>query len=521
MPYLQSILCKQKQTEQSIEGQLRVCHEYAERHNLNIVNEYIDRALTGTNDHRPAFQQMIEDSKKQQFEFILVYKLDRFSRSKYDNAIYKHKLQQNGVKVISATESISNTPEGELMEGLLEMFAEMYVKDLRQKVKRGMRESMIKGNYLGGHVLYGYKVVDKKILIDEDKAPAIRYLFEEYAKGRPLRKILKELNDKGFRSEKGKPLCYNSFLKSLSNKKYIGIFDNGEVQNNNYYPAIVDPETFETVQKYLNKNKARPGKNKSADYLLSGKVFCGYCGKNLNGTCGTGKLGTVYYYYYCPNKKHNCCKKNEKKENLELEVVKYIQNMLTPENIKEIAKNIYAQYNNDKTTQIIKDYENQFQKIENELDKLFNTFLSIENEDMKRRFNEKADSLSLQKQDINTELNKLKLIQTLQHSEQDIEEILNLYTEGNVEDVNYQKKIIDTFLNAVYVYDDKLVCYFDLFKTTSAPTFEEHNSTILNAGVCFSHNAGYQIKKADQKSVFYFMYLVPSKIFLSVKYLYI
>ena len=145
----------EKQTEQSIEGQLRVCHEFAERNNNNIVNEYIDRAMTGTNDHRPAFQQMIEDSIKKEFEFVLVYKLDRFSRSKYDNAIYKHKLQQNGVKVISATESISNTPEGALMEGLLEMFAEMYIKDLSEKVKRGMRESILKGNFIGGRTLFG------------------------------------------------------------------------------------------------------------------------------------------------------------------------------------------------------------------------------------------------------------------------------------------------------------------------------------------------------------------------------
>ena len=108
------------QTEQSIEGQLRVCKEYAEKNGITILDEYIDRAMTGTNDNRPAFLRMIEDSKKHQFEKILVYKLDRFSRNRYDNAIYKHLLQQNGVKVISATEVISDTAEGLIMESLLE-----------------------------------------------------------------------------------------------------------------------------------------------------------------------------------------------------------------------------------------------------------------------------------------------------------------------------------------------------------------------------------------------------------------
>ena len=123
------------QTEQSIEGQLRVCHEFAVRNKYNVVNEYIDRALTGTNDNRPAFQQMIEDAKKKQFEYILVYKLDRFARNKYDSVFYKHELGKYGVKVISATESISDTPEGRLMEGLLEMMAEMYSQDLLHKIQ--------------------------------------------------------------------------------------------------------------------------------------------------------------------------------------------------------------------------------------------------------------------------------------------------------------------------------------------------------------------------------------------------
>lgn len=162
--------------------------------------------------------------------------------------------------------------------------------------------------------------------------------------------------------------------------------------------------------------------------------------------------------------------------------------MITPADIKEIAKNIYAQYNNNNTNQMIKSYEVQIREIDNELDKLFNSFVNISNDDLKQRLNDKADSLSIQKKDIEAEINKLKLIQQLQHSEQDIVDILNLYVEGDVLDVEYQKKIIDTFLNAVYVYDDNFVCYFDLFKKTPAPTFAEHNSTMSDAGVCFSHN---------------------------------
>ena len=77
------------QTEQSIEGQLRECYAYAKRNELIILNEYIDRALSGTTDNRPQFKQMIEDSKKGGFDFVLVYQLDRFARNRYDSATYK------------------------------------------------------------------------------------------------------------------------------------------------------------------------------------------------------------------------------------------------------------------------------------------------------------------------------------------------------------------------------------------------------------------------------------------------
>ena len=90
------------QTEQSIEGQLRECYDFAKRSDITIVGEYIDRALTGTSDKRPQFLKMIEDSKKKNFEYVLVYQLDRFARNRYDSANYKAKLKKNGVRVLSA-----------------------------------------------------------------------------------------------------------------------------------------------------------------------------------------------------------------------------------------------------------------------------------------------------------------------------------------------------------------------------------------------------------------------------------
>ena len=123
------------QTEQSIEGQLRDCYEYAKSNNLNVVAEYIDRATTGTNDNRAEFQRIIKDSDKQLFDTVICYKIDRFSRNKYDSVVYKTRLKKNGVKIHYSRENIPDGPEGIILESLLEGMAEFYSAELSQKIR--------------------------------------------------------------------------------------------------------------------------------------------------------------------------------------------------------------------------------------------------------------------------------------------------------------------------------------------------------------------------------------------------
>ena len=163
------------QREESIEGQLRECREYAERNNMTIVGTYIDRALSAKTADRPEFQHMIKDSAKELFEIVLVWKLDRFSRDRYDSAHYKHILKKNGVKVISAKEHISEGPEGIILEAMLEGYAEFYSAELSEKIHRGQKENALKGKNNGGGVPLGY-LLDKKaqkLVIDPVTAPLV------------------------------------------------------------------------------------------------------------------------------------------------------------------------------------------------------------------------------------------------------------------------------------------------------------------------------------------------------------
>ena len=477
------------QTEQSIEGQLRVCKEYAERKGYTILNEYIDRAMTGTNDNRPMFQQMILDSSKREFEIVLVYKFDRFSRSKYDNAIYKHKLQQNGVRVVSAMEDISNTPEGILMEGLLEMFAEMYSKDLSQKVKRGMRESILKGNFVGGKALYGYKVENKKLVINEEQAPAVRYMFEQYANGKSKTEIAEDLNNMGYRTNNGKKFTKKSLQQNIfKNRKYLGEYKNEYIDDKKYFPQIIDYQTFEKVQERLKHNKRFTAIPKEK-FLLSGKVFCGHCGANMIGTSGTSRTGQTHAYYTCyeRHKHHKCNKKNEKKKELENEVFDKVYNkILNKSKINEIADGIIKEYENNFTFKKIQELEIKIEHIEKQFDKITNQITMLNNNNIIDRLNKQANDLTEQQNIYKAEIKKLKLALQIQHTKEDIINYLNVFLEQPKDD-NFKQKLFDIFISAVYVFDDYINIYFDMFNENEKISFDDAKEHKNKAEQEFSH----------------------------------
>lgn len=498
-----------KQTEQSIEGQLRVCKEYAEHEGLTIVGEYIDRAITGRYDDRPEFQKMIRDSKKRQFEYILVYKLDRFARNRRDSANYKYKLRMNGVRVLSAMERIGDNPESIILEAVLEAQAEYYSLDLAQKVKRGMRETVYKKKFLGGIPPYGYKVVDSKIEIDENEAKVIRYIFSEYATGRTKIDILNELNNLGIKSKRGQNFSSNSFQHALRNKKYIGIYEYDGEAIENYYPTIIDEETFNKVQNRLALNKRTGAKNKTTtNFYLTGKIFCGHCGSTMVGVSGTSRNGTKHNYYVCSNqyKKHTCDKKSERKEYLERyvceETIKYV---LEENRIKIIAAKVVEEYNKQYNDNIIKDLELSLSKIEKEINKIVDSFVDATSA-IRVKLNEKIANLDAQADELKLEISKCRLAIKQGLTTEEIIMWLNKFTKGNIEDEEYRTRIIDIFVNSFYVYDDKCVIYYNLKDLDQLVTIEPNQnnsalSSIENENKKNEH-ANRQVKSCSNSNAY-------------------
>ncbi len=464
------------QTEQSIEGQLRVCKSFAEAKGHTIINEYIDRAISGTSDKRPAFKQMIQDAQKHNFEYILCYKLDRFSRNQYDSVIYKKKLAEHGIKVISATETISNNSEGKIVECILEVMAEIYSIDLSEKVKRGIKENIIKGNAFGGTPPLGYKRVNKKNVIDEEKSPLIKYLFNEYEAGKSLINITNELNAMHYTNTRGKPLQAKALIKCLTNKCYTGIYEYEDITTTDLYPQIITPEQFERVQVRVKKNMLSPASNKAKiEYLLSGKAFCGYCGNSMYGVCGTSRTGDRHNYYYCRtrHKKHNCKKKNELQDKLENDVFNAVMDKLLTKNaIEQIIDGVLKAYESDAINKQIKEYEQRILKLENEQEKCFKMALNYDAQDLIQRANAYANDLQNQKKDIEQELKKIKMAQGIKKTKEELIEYFEFFLNYRSNSQEFKKRIITLFLNKVYVFDDHFLIYCNINGDSENITFE-------------------------------------------------
>lgn len=440
-----------QQQEQSIDGQIRACKEYADKHGYTVIRSYCDRAISGTREDRPEFQAMIQDAKKKEFTFILVWKLDRFSRNRYDSALYKRELQKSGVRVLSVTEGIGEGDESIILEALLEAMAEQYSLSLARNVKRGMRESAMQGKSTGGHILYGYKVKDKEYIIDPPAAEVVKRIYSLYAGGKTKAEVYRILNSEGLKIC-GKPFTYNAVDRILRNEKYTGLYKFEDITIEGGLPCIIEKDLFDLCKK---RQATAPKHTKGkADYFLAGKAFCGYCGKALSGTSGTGRNG-VHRYYICTK-----CRRTEKKEALEeYATEKACKYVLDPSNTEYISHRVADEYNKGFDPQRIQALQTRKNAILSKqtaiVDKLIDEEESIVKA-AKKRFAELSEEAAR----IDETLAELQAIIPLQAK--DVRDYLDQYCQGDFTDPNFQKRIIDTFVNCLYVWSDKLLIYFNV-----------------------------------------------------------
>lgn len=452
----------ERQREESIEGQLRECQEYAKRNDINIINTYIDRALSASKDtdKRLDFLRMIQDSSKKLFDAVLVWKLDRFSRDRYDHAHYKRILKKNGVKVISATENISDGPEGIILESLLEGMAEYYSAELSEKIHRGQKENALKGKNNGGSIPLGYRLgADQRLEIDPLTAPVVQEIFRRYAAGESTKDIRDDLNSRGIKTARNNRFTYSSFETILKNRKYIGEYRYQDVVLENSIPRIISDDIFNLVQAKLKRNKATPAAGKAEErYLLTTKLFCGKCGNSMIGESGVGRHKRVYRYYKClaSKRKKSCSKKSVKKEWIEDFVVRHTLNMVMNEKlINDLTDQIMKLQKTDNYT--LRLLQQQLAEIDK---KLNNLMAAIEQGIITATTKQRMIALEEEKATVEQNILHEQITHPILTREQ-ILDFLHQFKHSDICNDNDRQRLIEYFVNAVYVYDDHLLLTFN------------------------------------------------------------
>ena len=470
------------QREESIEGQVKEITTFAERNGYTIIGTYADRAISGTTDNRPQFQKMIADSKRKLFDFVIVWKLDRFARNRYDSAKYKTQLKKNGVRVISATEHISEGADGILLESVLEGMAEWYSEDLKEKVVRGLSVNAEKCKWNGGTVPIGYVVgLEQRLETNAMTAPYVLEAFKMYDSGHTITEIRDYLKGKGVTNTKGRPISWSVIQHMLSNRRYIGEYAFRDIVVPDGIPAIVPHDLFDRVQERLAKNSKAPARAKADEtYLLTTKLFCGHCGTAMNGESGKSRNGTVHRYYKCHAVKkrlNDCKKKSVKKEWIEDLVVKETMAMLMDDAAIEAIVSMLMRLQDEESSDL-PIYEKQLRETETAID---NIVTAVMNGMASKALQTKLTQLEATKEELLVRIEEEKL-EKPKISAEFMTYWLHRFRKLDVTKESHRQMLIDTFVNAVFVHDDKLLLTFNFKDGTRTITLNDVKTATGSSG---------------------------------------
>lgn len=475
------------QREESIDAQLRAIREYCEKENIELIAEFTDEAISGKSDNREDFQNMINQLLKGhlQVDFVLVHKFNRFARNKYDSALYKKKLKDIDIKVVSVSQKIDDTPEGELLEGFLETIDQYYSANLAVEVRKGLRENALKGKHAGGQVLFGYSLDDEGYYVPNENAKIVKRIFEEFALGIPKTEICERLNNEGYRNQRGKKFNTRTLYDLLRNEKYIGnyVYTIDKKETIRLDGIIkdhpIDRELWNTVQKLCkeaSENVQSRQRTKKNYYHLTGKAFCTCCGQHI---CGAGskrsgghngkKDGKLNYYYKCVGKvkhKNGCKNPSLNKDWFESKVLKAVTDVVMDENqINEIAKLAYEEILSMRNEPVISTAQ-----LKRELAQIFKkqerlTDLYLDGEMSKEMLDEKNGELTRRRFQIEEELDKRKnVLEAEDIKVDDIKNFIIQFVEDTKEDCQslddeFMRIMTNVFIKRVDVSSDKVTVH--------------------------------------------------------------
>lgn len=484
------------QREVSAEEQIRYCKQYAEKMDFEVICEYIDKAMTGTNANRKNFLRMIEDSKNREFRYVIVYANNRFARNRFDKQFYKRELEKNGVGILYSSQEILNTnsPEAILYESLDDGISEWYSRNLAIEVMvKGLLPNAHKCLHNGGKAPFGYDVVNQRLVKNTEEAPIVKMIFDWYVSQEyGYNKIAKELNERGFRNKAGKQFKGTSIRDMLLNEKYTGTYvynkrssyDSMGKRNNSKlkddseiirvegaFEAIISKETFDKVRNAMEARKGRNASHQAREvYLLSGLVKCGLCGHNLHGNRKpTNRNGSYHITYKCNNRGKNgikvCHNKEINKIYLERAIMHFISQMCEGDNFNMIMRELkrYAKEQNEGNGEL-QFLENKLKKVEREIGNIVKAIMGgFEAEELQSAYDVlKSDKTNLLTQ---VDIERRKQAQRIEIDEASARRALGRISADICEGkpIEEYKKLFSSFVERVDVYEDYVIVVLNIF----------------------------------------------------------
>lgn len=403
---------------------------------------------------------MLRDAEKGRFDCVLVWKIDRFGRDRQDIAMGKMTLKRAGVKLMYARESVPDGPEGIILESVLEGLAEYYSADLRQKVIRGMRETAKKGQYCGQPLPIGYKVdADRHVVIDEEKAALVRQAFRMHIAGATMKELMEHFQSHGVVGQRGRPISHNVIYRMLRNRKYLGEFDVQGVR----LPVepIIDQATFLEAAQHFKTSRNNAAGRAKVNYLLSCKMFCGYCGSMISAEAGTGKRGKVYRYYKCGDKKRGkkCELRPFPKDYLEDAIIlATVNDMLTDEMIEKLTIRILEVQEQENADDPVVGLR---RRLDSNKKRQRNLLDAIEEGTGAKGLAGRLAQLEAEEEELVLEIERAE-IKKPRLTEEVVGAWLRLFRDGNVDDAAFRQRLVDTFIARIEVRNGQAMIFYNI-----------------------------------------------------------
>ena len=486
------------QREESIEQQVEECMLFAKANGVKVIDVYSDKAISGRTDRRNNFQRMMRDAEKGKFQVVIAYKSNRIARNMLNALQYEAKLDTYGVKTLYAKEEFGDTAAGRFALRTMMNVNQFYSENMSEDIRRGMRDNA-ENCKVNGVLPLGYvRGKDGQYEICESEAEIVRDIFDKVLNGVPLTEIANELNARGIKTKRGNLWNKGSFHRLLVNENYIGVYKHSGVVVKDGIPAIIDKEVFDSMQIYLTTKKNPKGRHReNCDYLLTGKLHCGYCGAYMAGTSGTSKSGELHYYYSCQTRRteHTCNKENVKRDYIERKIAELTKEIVLADDVIEwIAENAVSFQLQARRTSDIALLENELADSKKAQK---NVMAAIEQGIITTTTKDRLLELEATISDLERRISVQKAMSEPIEKDR-IVFSLEKFRDGDIDSKEYQKQLIDTFVKSVYLWDDKIrIDYYYAGKNNSR-TFMLEDAGGTVEGVECSLKLPYAPPKIDR-----------------------